>query len=481
MGAPTGYGYANYCTHIEPFYLYLTMNRKQRRIAAKRSRSAEKKLSLDDAITLAVDLHQGGQMDEAEKIYRQVLQVKPNHPDALHYLGVLSHARGQSEEAITLIGQAVSSNPSYSYAFNNLGNVLKEIGRFDQAEDAYRSCLSLDSKNVDALSNLGAVLRENEKYTEALTTLEKAISITPKHAQSYHNLGNVLKKLNRLEEAIKAYRKSISLLHPNDSKSFVTSVFQSLSRTLFIERNYDEATVVLKQWLEFDPDSPTAAHMLSACTGENIPERASDAFVEETFDNFAGSFDKILKKLEYKAPELVLSAVQSKITEAKKQLIVLDAGCGTGLCGPLLRDFASHLVGVDLSKGMVDKARGREIYDDLIVDELTCYMQEQVNSYDLIVSADTLCYFGELGDVLISACSALKLKGLLVFSLEKIMDKKPGELIRLNPHGRYSHTEEYVADTLNQIGLKVVNISTENLRNEYGKPVIGMIITAIKE
>lgn len=456
------------------------MNRKQRRLAAKQNRSAEKKLSLDDAVKLAIELHQDGQMDQAEKIYRQVIQVKSDHPDALHYLGVLCHSKGQSEEAVSLINQAVSSNSAYPDAFNNLGNVQKELGRFEQAEQAYRSCLSLDSKNVNAMSNLGAVLREDEKYTEALAILEKAISIAPRHSQAYHNLGNVLKKLHRLEDAITAYRKSISLLHPNDSKPFVTSVFQSLSRALFIDRNFDEATIVLKQWLEFDPDSPVAAHMLSSCTGENIPERASNSYVEETFDSFSGSFDKVLKRLEYKAPELVLSAVQAKISNADNKLIVLDAGCGTGLCGPLIRDFSAQLVGVDLSKGMIEKAKGRGVYDNLVVAELTDYMQNQSNTYDLVVSADTLIYFGALTEVLSAVNSTLKNEGVLVFSVEKIVEGKTGESFRLNPHGRYSHSEEYITDTLIQAGLMVDNISIGNLRNEAGIPVVGMIVTAVK-
>lgn len=456
------------------------MNRKQRRLAAKQNRASERKLSLSDAIILGVNFHQSGQIEEAEKIYRQVLQVKPGHPDALHYLGVISHQKGEKDEAVELIQKAISCNPAYSDAHNNLGNVLKEIGRLDEAEEAYRYCLSVDPEYVDALCNLGAVLKEKGKYVEALKMLERAITLAPNHSQAYHNLGNALKKLNRYAEAIIAYRKSITLLHPNDSKSYITSVYKSLSRALYIDRNYKEVADVLKQWLEFDPENAAALHMLSACTGENIPARASDAFVEETFDNFAGSFDEILKKLDYQAPELVLSAVQAQIEDTDRQLVILDAGCGTGLCGPLLRDYASQLDGVDLSQGMVDKARDRDIYDDLVVAELTDYIANNSNTYDLIASADTLCYFGDLSSVLRAIFSALTEQGLLVFTVEKIIETEPAEAFRLNPHGRYSHTEEYVISTLNQSGLQLLSITTEHLRKEAGKSVTGMLVTAKK-
>ena len=453
------------------------MNRKQRRVAAKQSRTTEKKVSLSEAVSIAIKLHQQGQLDEAEKIYQQVLQVNPDHPDALHFLGVLAHQKGKNDLAIELIRKAISFNPDYSDAHNNLGNVLKEIGRLAEAEEAYQACLAIDADNIDALSNLGAVLRENEKYSEALAVLDRAIAMAPDHSQAYHNLGNVLKKLHRLEEAIAAYRKSIDLLHPNDSRVYIAAVYKSLSRAFFIERNFEEAAAVLRQWLEFDPASPTANHMLSACTGVAVPHRASDDYVEETFDNFAGSFDEILKKLDYQAPQLVLSAVQTQVKAAENNLVVLDAGCGTGLCGILLGDYATQLIGVDLSKGMVDKARGRDIYHELIVSELTDYMQQQENRFDLIVSADTLCYFGDLVDVLNAACLALTKGGLLVFTLEKV----DGELsYQLNPHGRYSHTQDYVSNVLAEAGLQVLNIEVENLRKEAGKPVTGMVVSAIK-
>jgi len=457
------------------------MNRKERRAAAKRSRSAGKKISLNDAVALAIQLHQQGRLEDAERIYTQVIEAKPDQPDALHYLGVLLHQRGEGEEAVALIQRAVSAHPYYPYAHNNLGNVLKELGRLDQAEAAYRACLAIDPAQADALSNLGSVLRDKQQYDEALSCLEQAVELAPEHAQAYQNLGNVLKRLDRINDAIAAYRRSISLLRPKDSKALISSTFQSLTRTLYVQRNYDEVKKVLTQWMEFDPGSATARHMLSACTGEDVPERASDGFVAETFDGFAGSFDEVLKRLEYRAPELLLTALQSQIDTPLKQLRILDAGCGTGLCGPLLRDYAKRLIGVDLSRGMIDKARGRGVYDELLVAELTDFMGRHPGSYDLIASADTLCYFGDLTEVLDNASGALAAGGLLIFTLERMADPEAGETYRLNPHGRYSHTEEYLRLVIQQAGLGIIALTNDCLRYEAGEPVMGMVITAVQQ
>ena len=137
------------------------MNRKQRRAAAaSKNRPHEKRVSLGEALELAIQLHQEGRLDEAEKIYRQILALDPDHSDAQHFLGVLSHQRGRSDEAVEMIERSLILNPDHPDAHNNLGNVFKEMGSFEKAAQAYRTCLSLAPDNVDALSNLGAVLRE---------------------------------------------------------------------------------------------------------------------------------------------------------------------------------------------------------------------------------------------------------------------------------------------------------------------------------
>ena len=100
-----------------------------------------------------------------------------------------------------------------------------------------------------------------------------------------------------------------------------------------------------------EPRNPIALHMLAACTGRDVPRRASNGFVERTFDSFASSFEAKLQRLSYRAPALVAAMLEDSRLEPLKCLDVLDAGCGTGLCGPLLASYARKLTGVDLSKG----------------------------------------------------------------------------------------------------------------------------------
>jgi predicted TPR repeat methyltransferase len=160
---------------------------------------------------------------------------------------------------------------------------------------------------------------------------------------------------------------------------------------------------------------------------------------------------------------------------------VLDAGCGTGLCGPLLRPYARQLSGVDLSSGMLRKAQARQVYDHLIMGELTAYLEGLAERYDLIVSADTLVYFGDLRPVIAAAARALRPGGLLVFTVERAgAGDRASDGFSLRYHGRYCHAEEYVRRTLIEAGLTLRELEFASLRTELGRPVQGMAVSACK-
>ncbi len=159
---------------------------------------------------------------------------------------------------------------------------------------------------------------------------------------------------------------------------------------------------------------------------------------------------------------------------------MLDAGCGTGLCGPLLKAWAHRLAGADLSSKMVEKARLREVYDHLVVGELTVYLSTHPATYDLIISADTLCYFGDLTAVVTAAAVCLRPTGLLGFTVEKATEPDAPDGYRMQFHGRYSHTEPYIRRVLTGAGLQLVALETAVLRLERQEPVHGLVIMAAK-
>jgi predicted TPR repeat methyltransferase len=219
--------------------------------------------------------------------------------------------------------------------------------------------------------------------------------------------------------------------------------------------------------------------MLAACTSRDTPARASDGYVERTFDGFAASFESKLQKLSYRAPALVAEALEKSGLAASKHLDVLDAGCGTGLCGPLIAPYARRLTGVDLSGGMLMHAKEKNVYDELTKRELTEYLRANCDAFDLIVAADTLVYFGDLEGVVAAAAGALRPHGVFVFTLEHAAGADPDAGYRLELHGRYSHSRAYVGRLLAGAGLQP-EIAEADLRLESGAPVAGLVVRGTK-
>jgi predicted TPR repeat methyltransferase len=432
-----------------------------------------RELTLEEAVAIAILLQKNEQLAEAEEVYRRILEVAPDHHHALHYAGVLAHQQGRSDEAVALIEKSLALAPGRADCYSNLGIVLQAQGRLDDAIAAHQRAISLDPNHANAHSNLGVLLRATGKPVEAEASYRTAIRLDPDHIDAYTNLGVLLNGLKRPEEAVACFCKVI-LLRPKhrEARRLLALAHCTLGEV-------DEAVKIFEEWLEEEPEDPIARHMLAACTGRGIPARASNGFVEGTFDSFAASFESKLAKLSYRAPALVAAMLEDSGIEPSKRLDVLDAGCGTGLCGPLVAPYTRRLTGVDLSAGMLAQAKEKHVYDVLVKAELTGYLRDWRDAFDLIVSADTLVYFGGLEDAFAAAAGALRPNGLLIFTLEHTAGAEAMPGYRLELHGRYSHTRGYVERALAGAGL-VPEIAQAELRMESGVPVAGLVIRATK-
>jgi predicted TPR repeat methyltransferase len=239
----------------------------------------------------------------------------------------------------------------------------------------------------------------------------------------------------------------------------------------------DDAAALYREWLNEEPDNPVAQHQWAANTGADVPQRASDGYVQEVFDAYAASFDAKLAQLNYQAPRLAVRALARHMALAAPLGDVADLGCGTGLCGPLLRPWARRLVGCDLSAKMLAQARRRAVYDDLAHEELVAFLIRQPETFDVLVAADTLCYFGELRAFLHAALAAMRPQGRLVFTVEAF-DGDGASPYVLQANGRYAHRHTYLEAALEHAGTQRLAIEPAVLRQEAGLPVQGWIVVA---
>ena len=337
---------------------------------------------------------------------------------------------------------------------------------------AFSRAIALDPSHANAHNNLGVLQRLFGRPEEAEASYRAAIEINPEHADAYRNLAVVLEQTGRTHDALKAYCKAITIEPAHSATRRLLAVaYDTIG-------DRERAIEYCEEWVKAAPDDPLARHTLAACSQRDVPARASDEFVVASFDTFAATFEAKLTRLEYKAPGLVAASLAETGTPAEKQLDVLDAGCGTGWCGPLLAPYARRLAGVDLSAGMLDACARRK----------ACTMSSRTPSssgtcrassgaFDLIVSADTLVYFGSLEPVAAAASEALRPGGWLIFTVEEA--EPATETFHLEVHGRYNHAAPYVEQVLGAAGL-TPHVDRAVLRNESGLPVAGLVVRARK-
>jgi predicted TPR repeat methyltransferase len=398
-------------------------------------------MNTDGFLESAIKAHKAGQLATAETMYRRVLRKRPNDPDALNFLGMLRCQSSDPAEAATLLRRSVEVDPKNPHAWLNLGNVLVILHKDEEARTAFTKATELAPDLAMAWFNLGVCLGRCKQPLEAASALHRALKIEPGHLRAYESLGLVLHRLG----------------------------------------NYAEAAEVFREWLDHDPANPFARHMLAATSGADAPSKAADEYVRQLFDDFATNFDENLASLQYRAPQLIAERLGREAV-GNAALDVLDAGCGTGLCGPLVRSHARTLVGIDLSAAMIEKARARGGYDELIVEELCAFMSSRPGAFGVVISADTLVYFGALEEPLQAARMCLRRGGLLIFTVEHgdpDGDSGSGDRpYRLETHGRYSHSEGYVRAALEAAGFGGISIERGVLRREREDEVMGLIVLA---
>jgi len=388
----------------------------------------------------AIAAHQAGRIAEAKAMYERILRRRANDPDALNFLGMLVFQQGNQARGVALLQRSVKSAPGNPHAWLNLGNMLMGVGESEGGADAYERATDLAPGLWQAWFNRATCLRRLRRLEEAVECLKTAIGLKPEHDLAYERLGMILYRAGKKKELADLYG----------------------------------------DWVKYNPENPTARHMYAAAAGEAMPDRASDDYVRTTFDHFADAFDENLRDLGYRAPQLVAEALERHRGAAGEavKLDVLDAGAGTGLCGPLLRDRAGRLVGVDLSSGMLEKARARRIYDELVVMELCEFMRSRPAAFDVVVSADTLVYFGALEEALAAARTCLRAGGLLAFTVERWEAPAADGRFSMGAHGRYMHAATYVEAALVATGLESGEISPAILRSELGTDVHGFVVVA---
>jgi len=196
--------------------------------------------------------HQAGRLEEAARLYDQVLKSSPRHPDALHLLGLIAYQKGDLDRAESLIGKAIEispENPAYS---NNLGNVFVALQRAQEACALFRRATELKPDYAEAHNNLGNALQKLGQWEEAVAAYQHALAMRPRYAEAHCNLGSALRKQGRLEQARTSYERAL------ECKPDYATAFSNLALVLHEQAKYEEALPYYDKALALDPDHAEA-------------------------------------------------------------------------------------------------------------------------------------------------------------------------------------------------------------------------------
>jgi predicted TPR repeat methyltransferase len=407
-------------------------------------------------------LLQQGLAAEALAPLQKAAKLSPEDPQLYNNLGNTFAKLGQMTEAGECYRQAVKLNPEFIEGHNNLGNTLQKLGLFLESEASYRRALNLKPDLADVHNNLGNSLKNQNRKTEAEASYRLALELRSNFADAHNNLGVILYDQGLYYEAELSYRRALQIEPDN------VLVHYNLGKTLKKQGKLEDSAACFRSCLEIDPQDRLGSRLLLAGLGfESMPLRASEAHLEAFYIKKAAVWDKVVDRSQkYFGAKLVAQTLKSKSNNSGR-LDILDAGCGTGQVGLLIRDQASRLDGVDLSSSMLEKAREKKIYDILYLSDLESFMKDNPNKYDAITCAATLIHFGDLSPVLRAATTCLRDDGLFIFTVFQ-NDSEQGEndvivsqLDALAGNGCYAHGKGYVTRIAKANGFVVEMLNSE--------------------
>ncbi|WP_188564250.1 tetratricopeptide repeat protein [Undibacterium terreum] len=407
--------------------------------------------------------------EEALASYDKALHIKPDYVLALNNRGNALRNLSRYEEALEDYRQAIALKPDYAEAYNNQGIVLHKLGRNEAAIAAYQHALRLNPAFADACNNLGIAQHALHDFEAAIATYSSLIQAYPAYADAWCNRGMALQKSQLFQQALENYDEALRL-RPDFANAHLyrANSLRALGRT-------EEAKSAYLHAREQGADAEQVDYALAALGVIAAPASSPASYVKELFDQYAEHFDlHLLEGLQYRTPALLVDMLREglKAPSLAGTLDIVDLGCGTGLCGTLLKPFSRKLIGVDLSPNMLQQAAARNVYDTLACAEINQFLSDKPESCDVVLAADVFVYVGDLAGIFAAARAALRSDGLFAFSVEE----SEQEEIVLRPSLRFAHSSAYLQRMAERHGFIIKKMDSRVIRQDDGADLYGFLV-----
>ncbi len=413
---------------------------------------------------------EAGRLPEAERAFEASLELLPGRVSTLVNLGATKLRLSKPLEALGTLDQALAREPGDRDAWGHRGEALARLGRYEEALASCDKAIAIDAGFLPALQGRGMVLTRLRRYEEALIAFDQLAALLPWNGEVWQHRGQTLQKLGRHAEALLSYDKALSL------NRGLAEAWSLRGGILKDQRRLAEAIECFREALTHGGDAELNRYFLASLVGRDAPASAPHRYVQSLFDDYADTFDEhLVTVLRYEAHRFLVDNLRGVGPECFGA--ALDLGCGTGLCGPLIKPAVQRLDGVDLSPLVLDKARMLGIYEQLVQGDLVEHLRGTPQTYDLVLSADVFIYVGDLEPVFAGVSRVMNRGGVFCFSVEQTGDE---QTFQLTTQQRYAHSERYVRQLAERHAFETVKMLRHAIREDQREPIAGLYFYLVK-
>ncbi len=416
-----------------------------------------------------------GMLDDTGTELDLALSVEPDHPGLRKCRAELRYRLGDLDGAARDAAEAVILDRDDPAAKALLGELLLQLGRAADAVACLSEAVAAAPQDIPGRGMLAQARTANGDMDGALATLLEGIRIVPAAAAT-RNAAILL--CIRRRDFVQAEQLAEQARVDGAADA---STFALKGHTLSSLGRRDAAALAYNEAWKLAPGDSHLRHLAATGALAVGAPQAPDDYVRTLFDGSADQFEANLIELGYRVPGLFRRHVIDFAAIANIGP-VLDLGCGTGLVALALSDLPlGPITGIDLSPGMLARARVKSLYATLIEARLPAALLEDTSRWRLILAADLLCYFGALDEMLQAVHQRLRPGGRFIFSVEHLLPDHDGTL-RGNGDwvaermGRHTHAPAYVERIAARLGFHCLTMDREILRHEAGGPVTGLIV-----
>lgn len=395
---------------------------------------------------LGLLLLKNNQFDAAKKQFNNVLVLNPGNINAEFYLGILNLEANEINQAEIHFQNVLLADNNHIQAITNLGVIALKREQGQLAVDYFTKALLIDNNYTEARNNLAATFMHYDRFENALMHYDVLLKQDPQNSEYLYNSGVAQMALGHLTEAIAYFETLLN----EESNHF--AALNNLAAIYIRLDDREQAKNLLNRALAAKPDDAASRHMLNALTQKTLVAENSPEYAMNLFNNYALYYDQHMQGLlQYSLPQHIARVLHKfHVLHVEN---TLDLGCGTGLTGLILREISDVLIGVDISAKMLNQAKAKNIYNQLVEKELITFLQHDKQRYDLVVAADVFPYLGELDSFFAALKLNLQPQAYFLFTIE-ISKTEPW---LLQPTARFSHNPNYIRELCNQYELEIIH------------------------